>query len=149
MRQVSRRAGAAAFAAAVLCGGVATAAPGDTVFTGTTDEGVKVKLTMAQAGNATKFKVGKTKVECEQGGTLTNKSGTYTDFDRSDPGRFSDKGSSTSNTGGYHFKTKTKLKGEVSDTGDGWIGSLKLTTKVFKSGDQVDLCKLNTAWTAT
>ena len=81
----------AAVAAALTVAGAAGAAPGDTVYTGATDEGVKVKLTVATAGNATKFKIGKTKIECDEGGTLSNKAGTYSGFDRSDPGSFKDK----------------------------------------------------------
>jgi hypothetical protein len=133
---------------ALVFAGIAYAAPGDVTLSGSTSEGVKVKLTVATAGNATKFKVGKTSVECNQGGTLSNKAGTYTGFDVSDPGSFSDKGSSSSSSGGYDFKTKSTLKGQISGDQASWAGTLKLVTKVFQRGHKVDTCKLSTVWTA-
>ncbi|MFI5123061.1 MAG: hypothetical protein ACHQJ5_09200 [Vicinamibacteria bacterium] len=139
---------AAATGVVLVFAGIAYAAPGDVVFSGSTSEGVNVKLTVATAGNATKFKVGKTSVECAEGGTLTNKAGTYSGFDVSDPGAFSDKSSSKSSSGGYDFKTKSTLKGQLSGDQASWAGTLKLVTKVFKHGQKVDTCKLSTAWTA-
>lgn len=139
---------ATAVAVGLGAGGVANAAPGDVIFSGSTTEGVKVKLTVATAGNATKFKVARTKVECKQGGTLDNKAITYTDFDRSDPGSFSDKREDSSHSGGFHFEAKSNLKGEIDAAGTSWAGTLKLTTKVFEQDEKIDTCKLNTAWTA-
>ncbi len=127
---------------------VANAAPGDVVFSGSTGEGVKVKLTVATAGNATKFKLAKTKVECTQGGTLDNKAITFTDFDRSDPGSFSDARKDSSDGGGFHFESKSKLNGEIADDGLSWSGVLKLTTKVFEDDKKIDTCKLSTDWDA-
>ena len=101
----------AAVAAALTVAGAAGAAPGDTVYSGATDEGVKVKLTVATAGNATKFKIGKTKVECDEGGTLTNKAGTYSDFDRSDPGAFKDKRTTKSSAGGVRLQDEVDARG--------------------------------------
>jgi len=138
-------AGTIAFALAA----VAVAAPGDTVYKGTTAQGVAVKLTVASPGNATKFKIGKTKVECDEGGTLTNDPGTYTGFDASDPGEFSDKRSSRSDSGQYHFKTRSSLSGEVAAGGDGWSGKFKLSTKVFKKSNRIDTCRLKTTWDAS
>jgi hypothetical protein len=128
---------------------IASAAPGDTTYTGSTDEGVSVKLTVANPGNATAFKIGKTQVECNRGGTLSNKKATYTDFDTSDPGSFADKREASSNGGGYHFETKSNLDGEIAADQASWSGSLKLATKVFRKGHKVDTCKLTTAWTAS
>ena len=127
---------------------MANAAPGDVVFSGSTGEGVKVKLTVATAGNATKFKLAKTKVECTQGGTLDNKAITFTDFDRSDPGSFSDARKDSSDGGGFHFESKSKLNGEIADDGLSWSGVLKLTTKVFEDDKKIDTCKLSTDWDA-
>jgi hypothetical protein len=135
---------AAAFALASTA--AAGAAPGDTVLEGTTTEGVKVKLTVAKFGNATAFRVGGTDVTCAEGGTLTNRGGTYRDFDRSDPGEFFDKRRSSNNRGGYHFQTKSTITGEVNADGETWSGSIKLITKVFQHGDRIDTCALKTAW---
>lgn len=140
---------ATAVAVGLGAAGVANAAPGDVVLSGETTEAVKVKLTVATAGNATKFKVSKTKVECTQGGTLDNKSITFTDFDRSDPGSFSDKRDDSSDGGGFHFESKSKLDGVIADDGLSWSGNLKLTSKVFERGEKIDTCKLNTAWDAS
>ena len=138
---------ASAFAAAVAA--AAIAAPGDTTYTGETAEGVAVKLTVASPGNATKFKLAKSKVECDQGGTLSNEPGTYTRFDTSDPGAFNDKRSTESDSGNYHFKTRSTLAGILADSGDAWSGTLKLSTKVYKRSNQIDACKLKTTWDAS
>ena len=139
----------AAVAAALTVAGAAGAAPGDTVYTGATDEGVKVKLTVASPGNATKFKIGKTKIKCDEGGTLSNKAGTYSGFDRSDPGSFKDKRTTKSSAGGFDFKTRSKLAGEADAGSASWSGTLKLSTKVFDGREQIDSCRLSTAWTAS
>ncbi len=151
MRQGKRIVALVALAAGIGLVGVgpAVAAPGDTVYTGATAEGVKVKLTAATAGNATKFKVGKTKVHCDEGGTLSNDAGTYTGFDTSDPGSFSDKRSTASDSGGYHFKTKSTLAGTAAEDGATWTGKLKLSTKVYKRNALIDTCKLKTTWDAS
>lgn len=151
MRQ-GKRIGAAttlAGALAAAAAAVAVAAPGDTVYTGETAEGVAVKLTVANPGNATKFKLAKSKVECDRGGTLSNEPGTYTGFDRSDPGSFKDKRSTESDSGNYHFKTRSALTGKLAASGDAWGGTLRLTTKVYKKSDQIDTCKLKTTWGAS
>jgi hypothetical protein len=143
----------AALAAAVVIvlgsAAIADAAPGDTILTGSTTEGAKVKLTVGVAGNATAFKLAKTQVSCNRGGTLNNKPATYTDFDTSDPGSFADKRDASSDGGGYHFETKSTLSGQIGADQASWSGSLKLATKVFSHGRKIDSCKLNTAWTAT
>jgi hypothetical protein len=128
---------------------IAAAAPGDTIYTGTTAEDVPVKLTVAEFGNATAFKIGKTTVTCREGGELKNRSGTYRDFDTSDPGEFSDKRSSSSENGGYHFKTKSTVHGEVAADNETWSGTFKLVTKVFERGDRIDVCKLRTTWSTS
>ncbi len=81
--QTKRTAAALAAALALGAATVASAAPGDTVFEGQTSEGVAVKLTVATAGNATAFRIGKSEVTCGHG-TLTNRAGTYKEFDTSD-----------------------------------------------------------------
>ncbi|MDX6581512.1 MAG: hypothetical protein QOI10_696 [Solirubrobacterales bacterium] len=139
---------AAAGALALGLTAIAAAAPGDVVFTGSTTEGAKVKLTVASAGNATAFKIGKTKVTCVEGGTLNNNAGTYTDFDTSDPGAFSDKDSTSSDSGGYHFETKSNISGAINADQTTWSGAFKLTTKVLKHGQKIDTCKLKTSWNA-
>ena len=151
MRQGNRIWTVMAIAGALALGAAAaaTAAPGDTVYKGTTAEGAAVKLTVASPGNATKFKVGKTKVECDEGGTLSNDPGTYSGFDASDPGVFSDKRTTESDSGKYHFKTRSSLAGEVAESGDAWSGKFKLSTKVFKNSRQIDICKLKTTWDAS
>ena len=140
---------ATAGAMALGAAGIAGAEPGDTLLTGQTTEGVKVKLTVAEFGNATVFKIGGTKVECGHG-TLTNRSGTYTPLDISDPGEFTDRTKTSSDNGAYHFESKSKIHGISASTDDftSWSGTFKLVTKVFKRGDQIDACKLKTEWTA-
>jgi hypothetical protein len=152
MSQKTRRARVAlatAIGIGLATGAIAEAAPGDVKLTGETADGAKVKLTVAESGNATRFKIAKTKFECNQGGTLSNNAASYSGFDRSDPGSFADKRSSASDTGGYHFETKSKLKGKIADDGVSWSGTLKLATKVFKQGDRVDTCALSTSWDAS
>lgn len=119
--------------------------PGDTVHVGTTADGVTVKLTVAEFGNATAFKIGKTKVACGAG-TLTNRGGTYTPLDTSDPGEFFDVTKSSSDNGGFHFKSKATIHGLVNADNTSWSGTFKLVTKVFQRGERIDLCKLNTTW---
>ena len=113
MRQGTRVAAVAAVASGLVLAaiGPAVAAPGDTVYTGSTAEGTKVKLTVASAGQATNFKIAKTNVECTRAATLGNDAGSYTGFDTSDPGSFADKRSTASNSGGYHFNEKSTLAG--------------------------------------
>jgi hypothetical protein len=120
----------------------------DTVLEGATSEGVKVKLTVAGFGNATAFRIGKTKVACAEGGTLTNRGGTYREFDTWDPGKFADRSRSSSANGGFHFKTKSTIRGKVRAHERRWKGLFKLVTKVLEHGEKVDTCKLKTRWTA-
>jgi hypothetical protein len=131
-----KRAGAVLATAAALALGLtaaAGAAPGDTVQEGTTTEGVKVKLTVAEFGNATAFKIGGTKVECANG-TLTNKSHVYSPLDTSDPGVFTEKDKSSSDNGGYHFVSRSTIHGAAASETDftSWSGTFANTTKVFK-----------------
>jgi hypothetical protein len=143
-----RIAGAAIGAALALCG-AAAAAPGDTVYRGQTAEGVKVKLTVANPGNATKFRLGESEVDCEEGGTLSNDPFTYRKLDRSDPGSFSDKRTYKNRSGGFQFKTRSQIKGSVVDRGDAWRGVFALRTKVRDDGETIDVCKLTTTWEAS
>ena len=148
-----KRAGAAVLAAGALALGgaaVAVAAPGDTVLEGTTNEDVKVKLTVGEFGNATAFRVGRSEVKCGHG-TLTNRAGTYKPLDRSDPGEFSDRTKSSSDNDGYHFVTRSTIRGNAASEDDftSWSGTFKLVTKVFEDGDEIDICKLKTQWTAS
>ena len=140
---------AAAAALVLAAAGMAMAAPGDTVLTGTTSEGVNVKLTVGTAGNATAFKIGKTEVTCEQGGELVNRGGTYTKFDTSDPGEFHDRRSASSNNDGYHFETKSVINGEIEADQQSWSGNFKLITKVFQRDERIDVCKLRTEWSVS
>jgi hypothetical protein len=128
---------------------VAGAAPGDTVLQGTTTEGVKVKLTVAQFGNATAFKIGGSEVECGHG-TLTNRSHVYSPLDTSDPGAFSDKSKASSDNGAFHFVSKSTIQGAAASEDDftKWSGTFALTTKVFKNGERIDTCRLSTGWDA-
>jgi hypothetical protein len=125
----------------------AGAAPGDTSLAGTTTEGVKVKLTVAQFGNATAFKIGGTQVECANG-TLTNKSHVYAPLDTSDPGEFTEKDRSSSDNGGFHFVSRSSITGASASPDDftSWSGTFANTTKVFKKGQKIDTCRLKTEW---
>ena len=150
-----KRAGAILATAGALVGAsaaIAAAAPGDTLLEGTTTEGVKVKLTVGEFGNATAFRIGKSEVECGHG-TLTNRAGTYKPLDTSDPGEFTDrtKSSSDSEDGRYRFQTRSTIHGAAVDAGDlsTWTGTFKLVTKVSEDGEQIDSCKLKTDWTAS
>ena len=139
-------------AGALALGGaaVAGAAPGDTVLEGTTTEGVKVKLTVAEFGNATAFRVGRSEVKCGHG-TLTNRAGTYKPLDTSDPGEFTDRTRSSSDNEGYHFQTKSTIRGAAASENDftSWSGTFKLVTRVFQDGEEIDVCKLKTEWTVS
>ena len=151
---VKRARAALATAGALVLGSaaIAAAAPGDTVLEGTTTEGVKVKLTVAEFGNATAFRIGKSEVECGHG-NLTNRAGTYKPLDTSDPGEFTDrtKSSSDSADNRYHFQTKSTIHGAAVDGDDfsTWSGTFKLVTRVFEDGEQIDECKLKTDWTVS
>ena len=141
-----KRIGALASAVALTAAGAAVAAPGDTVYKGETAEGAKVKLTVAEFGNATKFRLGKTEVLCREEGTLENGAFTYKNLDISDPGSFFDKRKSDSRSGGFEFQTKSKLEGDVDADDNSWGGLLALKTKVLKRGELIDVCKLDTTW---
>ena len=128
----------------------ATAAGQDTsVRTGETEEGVKVKLELGSFGNPTSFTVGRSKVDCNRGGTLTTQKTTYTDFVTSDPGEFHLRTPSKSTSGHFTFKGITKASGTSTDeTLQNWSGTLRERTKVIKNGEKVDTCRLRTTWTA-
>jgi hypothetical protein len=131
---------------ALLGAAAATAAPGDTVYTGTSAEGIKVKLVVASAGNATAFKIAKTKAECEQG-VLDIQAATFRRFDTSDPGEFSDKRKhSTTQDDGYVLKDTFLLSGSASTDGSSWSGTYEKRTRVLKKGHRVDTCVLSTTW---
>jgi hypothetical protein len=148
MRLTMRMGCAVAGSVAVLAATAAAAAtaPGDTAYTGTTAEGVKVKLVVATPGNATAFKIAKTKAECQQG-SLDILAATFRQFDTSDPGEFSDKRKSkTTQDGGYVLKDTYILSGSVGADGSSWSGTYEKTTRVIKNGHKVDTCVLSTTW---
>ena len=131
---------------------LALAAPADaqeTTVKGETAEGVAVKLTVGEFGNATAFRVGKAEIECKRGGTLTTRKTTFTEFDRSDPGAFTGTFEDTSGSGGFKFKATTKVTGtQGADVSGPWSGTLKSKTRVLKDGEKVDTCKVSTTWDA-
>ncbi len=133
---------------ALALGSTAIAGPPDTILEGSTSQGVKVKLTVAGSGEAAAFRIGKTEVSCAEGGTLDNGAGTYREFDTSVPGHFFDKTRSSSDNAGYHFKSKTTVRGRIGADDPGWSGRFRLVTKVLDHGERIDTCKLKTRWSA-
>jgi hypothetical protein len=124
----------------------AWAAPGETAYVGTTDTGVKVKLVVADSGNATAFKIAKTQATCDQG-RLDTEAATFRRFDSSDPGEFSDKRRSKSTQpNGYLLKDTYRLAGTASADGTSWSGTYKKITRVYRKRHKVDTCVLNTTW---
>lgn len=124
----------------------AWAAPGDTVYRGTLDDGkTKVKLVVGMAGNPTAFKVAKTQATCEQG-RLDTDAATFKRFDTSDPGAFSDKRKSTTKDGKYVLKDTFVLSGSINADQATWSGSYEKTTKVLKNGRMIDTCVLDATW---
>ena len=124
----------------------AMAAMAATTLVGTTDGGVKVKLVVADAGNATAFKIAKTQATCEQG-RLDTQAATFHHFDTSDPGEFSDKRKSRlTQDNGYLLKDTYVLAGTAAADGTSWSGTYKKTTRVYKKGRKVDTCVLDTTW---
>jgi hypothetical protein len=122
------------------------AAPGDTVYAGTLNDGkTKVKLVVGMAGNATTFKVAKTQATCEQG-RLDTDAATFRHFDTSDPGTFSDKRKSSTKDGKYVLKDTFVLSGSVDADQASWSGSYEKTTKVLKNGRTFDTCVLSATW---
>jgi hypothetical protein len=137
--------------ACILAVGIAsgaTAAPGDTIYAGTTTEGAKVKLIVATAGNATMFKIAKTSAECEEGALATD-AATFRRFDVSDPGEFSDKRKGTTQDSRYVYKDTFELTGTLAADESSWTGTYDKTTKVLKNGRKVDTCVLSTTWEAS
>jgi len=86
---------------------------GEIVYIGLIVEGVKVKLIVVTVGNVIKFKVGKMKVKCNEGGMFSNDVGSYIGFDILDSGLFVDKCLTVSNFGGYYFKMNLMFFGVV------------------------------------
>ena len=138
--------GAVVLVFAFAAGTTAWAAPGDTVYAGTLNDGkTKVKLVVGMAGNATAFKVAKTQATCEQG-TLDTEAATFRRFDTSDPGEFSDKRKSTTQDGKYVLKDTFILSGAINADETSWTGSYEKTTRVFKNGRKIDTCVLSATW---
>jgi hypothetical protein len=150
-RRAVAGAGAALVAALVVgvLAGPAFALSKDTVLAGETYDGVAVKLSVADRGKPTKFRIASTEVKCRRGGTLTNRAGTYRNFDRSDPGVFEDREVVESRAGDYDVTTKVVVYGQANPAGSAWEGAFKLTSKVFERGERVDACKLKTGWKAS
>ncbi len=149
MRVTIRRGCAMAASVAVLVATGASAAPGDTAYVGTTAEGIKVKLVVASPGNATAFKIAKTKAQCQQG-TLNIEAATFRRFDTSDPGEFSDKRKSkTTQDDGYVLKDTFIIAGSLNADNASWSGTYEKRTRVIKNGHKVDTCVLSTTWDAS
>ena len=108
-----------------------------------------MKLTVASPGNATKFKIGKTKIECDEGGTLTNKAGTYSGFDTLRPGLVQGQADDEEQRGRLRLQDQVEARGRGRRRQRLWSGRLKLSTKVFDGREQIDSCRLSTAWTAS
>lgn len=144
----SLKRGIVAATAAVAFAASAHAAPGDTVYAGITAEGTKVKLTVADAGNATAFKIASSQATCDVG-QLDIEAAVFKKFDVSDPGTFSDKRKSkTKDSGGYLLKDTFLISGNVAADGASWSGTYDKRTRVFKGGERVDTCVLSTTWDA-
>ena len=139
-----RRCAVAALSMFAMIGGVA-AAQGDTTYSGATAEGIRVKLTVASAGNATVFRIASTEAECEQGHLETDPA-TFKKFDVSDPGAFADKRRSKRKDGRYVLRDTFVTTGEVGSDGSSWTGTYDKTTKVLKDGRRIDTCVLSTTW---
>jgi hypothetical protein len=123
----------------------ATAAQGDTAYTGTTAEGIKVKLVVATAGNATVFRIAGTEAECEEGHLQTDPA-IFKKFDVSDPGAFTDKRKSKTKDGRYLLRDSFMTTGQVGADGTSWTGTYEKTTRVLKDGRRIDTCVLSTTW---
>lgn len=136
-----------AIATAVAVAAAALAAPANTVHIGATADGVKIKLTVAQSGNAVAFRIGRTKATCDAG-QLDIEAATFKKFDTSDPGAFSDKRKSKVKSGGYLLKDTFLTTGNVGADGVSWSGTYDKRTRVFKRGERVDTCVLSTTWQA-
>jgi hypothetical protein len=147
MQRMSRLTWMIALAALVASLGFAAVALADTEKSGSTAEGVAVKLVVADPGNATSFTISSSNVNCKHG-TLNTGKITYGPFDVSDPGSFHDKSNDNGRQGAIKFKSKTRLTGSVEGDGITWSGTYARTTKVFKHGDKLDTCRQNTTWTA-
>ena len=143
---------AAMLAATAASGVFAVAAAGQeptSTRSGQTAKGVSLKLELGFFGNPTSFTVGKTKVDCKQGGKLTTRKTTYTDFVTSDPGAFNLKEKTKSESGQFTFKGVTRASGKSTDEGlQNWSGALKVKTRVFRNGERIDVCRLSTTWEA-
>ena len=133
-------------AVALAVAAVAAASPGDILWQGVTSEGVVVKLTVGTAGDAHSFKIGKTESRCESGGTVTSPTVTHRDLDTSNPQHFRDKDRIMSDHGRFHYHTTSRLHGRLDDEPHSWSGGYKLHIKVFKRGETVDTCVLDTRW---
>jgi hypothetical protein len=143
-----KRCAVAGGCALTLTATLAVAAPGDTVYGGTTDEGTKVRLVVATAGNATVFKIARTQADCQQG-TLATEAATFKGFDVSDPGQFSDKRKHTIKDGRYVLKDTFMTAGTASADGTSWTGTYEKRTRVLKNGSRIDVCVLSTTWEAS
>ncbi len=148
-RSLKRTVGAIAIGVVTAAVATASAAPGDTVLRGTTPDGTKVKLTVAEPGNATVFKIAATEATCDVG-QLDIEAATFKKFDVSDPGAFSDKRKSKTKDSGYLLKDTFLITGTVAADGASWTGTYDKRTKVFelKGGERVDTCVLSTTWDA-
>ncbi len=123
----------------------ASAAPGQTVHTGATAEGIKVKLFVASRGHATAFKIGATEAVCDVG-RLEIDAAKFKKFDMSDPGAFVDKRKSKTRDGKYLLRDTFKMAGQLTADDAGWTGTYAKTTKVFKKRRLVDTCVVKTTW---
>lgn len=139
------RIGAVVGIAGLLAIAIAAPASADETLKGVTAEGVAVKLTVAEFGNATSFRIAGHKVECGEG-TLDNRAQTFSPLSPSDPGRFSDNSRKTERAGKYRFNSRTSIIGK--ENAGPWTGTYKQTTKVFERGRKVDTCTLDTTWDA-
>jgi hypothetical protein len=136
----------AALGAAAASLGVGSIAAADTLLTGSTADGIAIKLNVGEFGNATSFRVAGSDVECKHG-TLSTRARTFTPLDTSDPGVFSDKSSDSFKAGAFKFKSQTKING--TESAGSWSGSFVRGTKVLRNGEKVDTCRVNTTWAAS
>jgi hypothetical protein len=126
----------------------ASGAAADTTLTGETAEGVAVKLTVGEFGNATAFRIGATKAKCQHG-TLKRKSVTHRNF-TSDPGEFGDRLRAKGHDGALTLKSRIVFAGRaVTEDLTRWEGKYNLTTKVFDHRELIDTCRLRTTWDAS
>jgi hypothetical protein len=116
-------------------------------FEGETAKGVAVELRVGPGGAPKRLEIALTKIRCRDG-AVTQDRRRYRRFDRVRSGHFADRFKQRSRDGRVVLREQTRYEGDIRKDGT-WGGTYDVNVRVYRHGERIDTCNLQTRWTAS